>query len=69
MSEYGVPYDSFKGRCSPVTEAPVYITLYHDPEVNLYNVVLQSVDKVEALIGFTYQQAMEKFNLLAKWWR
>lgn len=69
MSEYGVPYDKFKGRCSPVTQKPVYITLYHDPEVNLYNVVLESVDKVEALIGFTYQQAMEKFNTLAKWWR
>ena len=69
MSAYGVPYDSFKGRCSPVTEAPVYITLYHDPEAKHYNIVLESRNKVEALIGFTYQQALDKFKSLAQWWR
>lgn len=69
MSEYGVPHNKFKGRCSPATGTNVYITLYHDPAVDCYNVVLESGDKVEALIGFTYQQAMEKFTSLVKWWR
>ena len=62
----------FKGRNSPVTHAPVLITLWRQFDaktlIDKFMIVLDSAYKHEEIHDLTPRKACDKFDRLKKWW-